>query len=200
MSTALVFSLDELLLQRLKQDDEAAMEQIFKQYYPKLFRFAYNLIRERTQAEDAVQEVMMNIWNKRQSIKISESLNAYLYMSVRNNCLRAMSKNERKYWLDEGMEDDNRFAVDNASDLLHSKDLKGKINDAIELLPPKCALVFKLSRFEEKSYKEIAAMLDISVKTVENQMGKALMLMRKSLAPYLSEVLSLLLLMTFFPS
>jgi RNA polymerase sigma-70 factor (ECF subfamily) len=91
--------------------------------------------------------------------------------------------------MDESMDDDIRLSTPESPSVYDTKNLEEKIHLAIEALPPKCGLIFKMSRFEEKTYKEIAEILSLSVKTVENQMGKALMLMRQSLASYLSQII-----------
>lgn len=90
--------------------------------------------------------------------------------------------------MEEGMEDDERIAVNDVIDHIAAKTLNEKIQKAIELLPDKCKLTFQLSRFENMSYKEIAETMNVSVKTVENQMGKALSVLRASLAPYMKDM------------
>jgi RNA polymerase sigma-70 factor (ECF subfamily) len=188
---------DEQLMQRLRNDDERALEILFKQYYTTLLRFACNIVKDKTVADDMVQEVMLKIWEKRHTLNINTSLKAYLYMAVKNHCLNQLKVNERKYWMEEGMEDDSRISVNDIVDKLNAKNLEARITEAIEYLPPKCSLIFKMSRYEGKSYKEIAEALELSVKTVENQIGKALMILRESLSPYM-QTLSVMAMMSCF--
>jgi RNA polymerase sigma-70 factor (ECF subfamily) len=178
---------DQSIIERMQQGDERALELLFKTYYAQLCRFARNMLKDSTQAEDMVQDVFMKVWDKRGQINITTSLKAYLFMAVRNHCLNALKVNERKFWMDESMEDDTRLSDDDMINELSAKSLSERINVAIDKLPAKCRQTFQLSRFEELSYKEIAETMNVSVKTVENQMGKALSFLRTTLDPYIKE-------------
>lgn len=177
---------DQQLLTRLQNDDKLALEILFKTYYAPLVRFAKNILKNKEQAEDIVQEVFLKIWDKRNEIKITTSFKAYLYMAVRNACFNTLKINERKYWLNDDLENDEQFSVNEIAVTLEAKELNQKINRIIDLLPEKCRITFQLSRFENMSYKEIAESMNVSVKTVENQIGKALSILRNSLSPHLS--------------
>lgn len=177
---------DKDLLERIQQDDKKALEILFKTYYSPLCRFAKTILKNSEQAEDVVQEVFLKIWDKRNSIAPNPSFKAYLYMAVRNHSLNLLKINERKYWLDDDLENYEILSNNEVQAQLEAKELSHKINEVIESLPEKCKLTFKLSRFENLSYKEIAEAMGLSVKTVENQMGKALALLRKEVSPYLS--------------
>lgn len=193
MSSTAELITDEQLFTRLNQHDVSGLEVLFKRYYKPLWRFAKDMLGDSDQAEDAVQEVFGKIWEKRGSIYISSTVKGYLYTAVRNNCLNLIKTNARKNFLEEGMEDDSRFSVEDVQAKLAAKTMQQKINTALELLPPKCGIIFKMSRFEDKSYKEIAEDLGLSVKTVENQMGKALQLMRTYLQPYMKELYTMII-------
>jgi RNA polymerase sigma-70 factor (family 1) len=197
MEETLTLHNDQSIIQRMQQGDEGALELLFKTYYAQLCRFARNMLKDGEQAEDMVQDVFMKVWDKRNQINITSSLKAYLYMAVRNHCLNAIKVNERKYWMDEGMEDDARLAVDDVINALSAKSLNDRIGQAINKLPAKCRLTFQLSRHEEMSYREIAETMNVSVKTVENQMGKALAFLRTNLAPYIKESIGIVLLVLF---
>lgn len=177
---------DNNILERLRNDDRQALELLFKTHYAPLCRFAKNILKDKDQAEDMVQEVFLKIWDKRNELKVSSSLKAYLFMAVKNHCLNTLKLNERKNWLDEDMENDTLLSNNEVESKLNAKQLNEKIQQAIELLPEKCKLTFQLSRHEEMSYKEIAELMNVSVKTVENQMCKALSFLRKNILPYLS--------------
>ncbi len=177
---------DNSILERLRNDDRQALELLFKTHYAPLCRFAKNILKDKDQAEDMVQEVFLKIWDKRHELKVSSSLKAYLFMAVKNHCLNTLKLNERKNWLDEDMENDTLLSNNEVESKLNAKHLNEKIQQAIDLLPEKCKLTFQLSRHEEMSYKEIAELMNVSVKTVENQMGKALAFLRKNLLPYIS--------------
>jgi RNA polymerase sigma-70 factor (ECF subfamily) len=181
-------NLDNALLQQMKQGDKKALETLFKTYYSSLVKFARNILKNTEQAEDITQDVFIKIWDKRQDLENITSFKAYLFIAVRNQCFNILKVNERKNWLDDEPENYENYMTNHVEANLNAKDLNGKINEAIELLPEKCKLTFQLSRFENLSYKEIAETMNVSVKTVENQMGKALALLRKSVLPYLNLV------------
>jgi RNA polymerase sigma-70 factor (ECF subfamily) len=184
---------DEQLMFRINNDDEQALEMLFRKYYPALVRFAKEIVKSKDQAEDMVQEVFVKIWDKRKTITVNTQAKSYLFVAVKNHCFNQLKLNERKYWMEDGMEDDIRISTTEGHNRMDEKNLEHQIRTAIDALPPKCGLIFKMSRFEEKTYKEIAETLGLSVKTIENQMGKALSLMRTSLAPYMLQSVSLVL-------
>lgn len=188
MGTLQPLHTDNQLFERMQHGDKAALEILFKTHYAPLCRFAGSILKDPEQAEDMVQEVFMRCWDKREQIQLTGSFKSYLFTAVRNHCFNTLKINERKYWMEEGMEDDERIAVNDVVDHLSAKTLNDKIQRAISLLPEKCKLTFQLSRFENMSYKEIAETMGVSVKTVENQMGKALSVLRTSLAPYMKDM------------
>ncbi len=181
-------NLDNVLLQQMKQGDKKALETLFKTYYTSLVKFARNILKNTEQAEDITQDVFIKIWDKRHDLENVSSFKSYLFMAVRNQCFNTLKVNERKNWLDDEPENYENYITNQVEANLNAKHLNEKISQAIELLPEKCKLTFQLSRFENLSYKEIAETMNVSVKTVENQMGKALALLRKSVLPYLSLV------------
>lgn len=189
MAATLQLYTEEQLLQMIIADEVNGLELLFKNYYKQLWRFAKEILKNTDAAEDAVQDVFIKFWEKRNQINITTSLKAYLFTAVRNTCFNQLKASERNVWLDDtSIQYDMKNSSPDAINNIAGKELEQKIATAIDALPPRCGLVFKLSRFENKSYKEIAEIMDISVKTVDNQMGKALMLMRQQLAPYLNMI------------
>ncbi len=177
------------IFELVKNGDRKAYEQLFKLYYAALVRFAREILKDTDAAEDLVQEVFVKMWERKQNIDIKTSIKAYLYMAVKNHCLNKLKAEQRNAFLEDGMADDVRIATNDTEEYSNTIELSKHINQALELLPPKCAIIFKMSRFEDKTYKEIAESLELSVKTVENQMGKALSILRNALSPYLSQSL-----------
>lgn len=169
--------------------DVNAFEMIFKSYYPVLCNYAYTYLKDKEEAEEIVQNVFLNVWEKRSQISIQSSLKSYLYQTVRNTCLNVIKheKVKRKHQ-EETLAIKDR-AYEAVSDRVIGKELEEKIALAIQSLPEQCRIVFTMSRFEELKYAEIASELNISVKTVENQIGKALKIMREQLKEYLPLVL-----------
>lgn len=165
---------DRHFLSELKRGKQAALEKIYAKYYDKVCATIYTYVRQRQTTEDLAQELFVKLWSKRADLTIT-SLPAYLRKMAANESLMHLRKHNS-----------NRIAVQEveiastveADDALRSKEMQAKIAFAIKQLPPTCRQIFQMSRFKQMSYKEIAAELDISPKTVENQMGKALRLMR----------------------
>lgn len=169
----------------LKEGDESAFEMMFKSHYQPLCNYAYSFLLDRDEAEEVVQATFLAIWEKKEGITIASSLKAYLYRAVRNNCLNVLKHAKIK----KRHAEESAFVSDRSHEAVAqsviSTELDQKIGDALMALPEQCRLIFKLSRYEELKYAEIAQQLNISVKTVENQIGKALKIMREQLKEYL---------------
>jgi RNA polymerase sigma-70 factor (family 1) len=186
------------LFELIRHNDQAAYEKLFRQNYVLLVRFAKDIVKDKDTAEDLVQEVFVKIWERRESIEIKTSVKAYLYMAVKNHCFTRLKAEQRHAYMDESLADDLRFSDNDTDKDTNTIDLHQHISNALDKLPPRCALIFKMSRFEYKTYQEIADVLELSVKTVENQMSKALQLMRTSLSVYLRLVAILPAIKFFF--
>ena len=172
--------------------DITAFEMLFRTYYQPLCNYAFTFLRDREDAEEIVQSTFILVWEKRDALAIRTSVKPYLYAMVRNACLNVIKheKIKQKYAVEEiALADRSHQAVEQT---VASNELEYRIKLAMEELPEQCRLVFKLSRFEELKYHEIADQLKISVKTVENHMGKALRIMREQLKDYLPLVIVLL--------
>jgi RNA polymerase sigma-70 factor, ECF subfamily len=170
--------------------DIKAFEMTFKQLYQPLVHYSHTIVKDLDEAEDIVQQAFVGIWQKRDIIKIDTSFKSYLYRAVYNASLNWVKHhNVRQMHFSEVQAVSQKTGDDH-----HFKnDLQNKVDWALEQLPEQCAKVFKLSRFEHMKYQEIANALDISVKTVENHMGKALKLMRDMLKEYLPVVIIFLI-------
>lgn len=172
------------LLVRLRRGDEAAFETIFRKWYPSLVRAAESLVRSRTVAEELVQDVMLELWKRRESLAEESSPQAYLFQATKNRALNHIrhARIER-----DGEPHATRpEAVDsNAHSLVVEEEILVAVRKAVDGLPNRCREVFELSRTHGLRYSEIAATLGISIKTVEAQMGKALRTLRQELAPWL---------------
>ena len=173
----------------LRNGDETIFEEVFRSYYPALCRYARSILNEPEAAEEAVQQTFIAVWEKRENIHFSVSLKAYLYRAVHNRCLNEIEKQKvrREYAADHMQQPETAAMPADAPQ--RQKELQTLIREAIDRLPEQCGKIFRLSRFEEMKYAEIAEHLGISVKTVENQMGKALRLMREELKEYLPVLL-----------
>jgi len=166
---------------------------LFRTYYQPLCNYAYTFVQDRDEAEEIVQSTFMSVWEKRDTLEIKTSVKPYLYAMVRNACLNLIKheKIKQQHVTHELALSDQ--SIEAVSQTVMASELESKINQALNKLPEQCRLVFKLSRFEELKYAEIADQLNISVKTVENQMGKALKIMREQLKDYLPVLLVMMI-------
>lgn len=173
---------DTELLKIFYEDGSKGLELIFKEYYEVMCLTALRITKERSLAEDIVQEVFYELFRKRDTVQI-QSLVGYLKRSVYNRSLNKIKSNKDIFDSDDlniELSDNSVSSQEN----LEFKELEDYLNEVIDRLPEKCRLVFILNRFEELSYKEVAAKMEISVKTVENQMSKALRILREEMVNY----------------
>ncbi len=173
--------LDETeILKQLKAGDQSVMKKLFDRHHKALCQTAFALLNDRAAMDDVVQSVFIKLWQKKESINIEQSLAIYLKgMTIKESISFIRGK--------KSFEDESQLVQYAVQPLYHShtrssEEIKEQIQLAVQNLPPKCQLVFKLSKYEGLSYKEIANFLNISVKTVENQMGKALKMLRIALS------------------
>ncbi len=183
---------DEQIASLLVKRDEAAFEQVFKTHYKNLHAYSFTILKDEDEAEETVQQVFFKLWERSEQLNFSGSVAAYLYRAVHNESLNFLKHQKVK--------DSHRLHVaysmkNNAEQpqgKMARKELEEKFKQALNELPEQCRTVFQLSRFEDLKYKEIADKLDISVKTVENHMGKALKLLRTKLVDFLTLLIILL--------
>lgn len=179
---------EQHIVQAIRQGDERVFESLFRNHYQPLCRYATTLINDPDEAEEIVQQVFIQIWERREALEINLSIQAYLYKAVRNSSLNKIKHGKvRRLYAEEVTALTSQSEP--ASEMTFQNELQKQIHSAIESLPEQCRIIFKLSRFEELKYAEIAEHLSISVKTVENQMGKALKIMREQLKDYLPLVI-----------
>jgi len=173
------------VLEKIQSGNESAYEMIFRTFYQPLCRYAYSFLEDKEEAEEVVQSAFITVWEKRKSIDIQTSLKSYLYRMVRNGCLNVIKHEKVKQQHVAHEMAVTEVSYESVSQKVYASELESKISEALKALPEQCRLVFQLSRFEELKYQEIADQLQISVKTVENHMGKALRIMREQLKEYL---------------
>jgi len=175
---------NEMLLS-VQTGNLTAFEMVFKTFYQPLCRYAYSFLNNKDEAEEVVQSTFIQVWEKRSSIEIQTSFKSYLYRMVRNACLNVIKHEKVKQMHVNYEMAYGEVMRESVHETVTSNELETKISEAMLKLPEQCRIVFQLSRFEDLKYAEIAEQLQISVKTVENQMGKALKIMRENLKEYL---------------
>ncbi|HXL86855.1 MAG TPA: RNA polymerase sigma-70 factor [Gemmatimonadaceae bacterium] len=172
------------LQQRIRAGDESAFDIVFRAHYSRLVRMAESIVGERAPAEEIAQEVMLELWRRRESLHVEQSFGAYLIRATRNRALNHV-RHQRivaRELAAATLESSESPGTD--ADTL-GVELERVVSEAIAALPARCREVFELSRVQGMRYVEIASVLDISVKTVEKRMGQALAELRERLAPWL---------------
>jgi RNA polymerase sigma-70 factor, ECF subfamily len=176
---------NEAIIPLLAKRDENAFEQVFKTYYKNLHAYVCSMLKEEMYAEEIVQQVFFKLWERADNIAITGSVAAYLYRAVHNESLNHLKHQKVKASHQMHVAYSMKDADEVAPRTLQAKELEKKIHAVLSELPEQCRTIFQMSRFEEMKYREIAGRLSISIKTVENQMGKALKILREKLAEYL---------------
>lgn len=183
-----------ITMKPLSADSELEFEQLFKEHFKSLYAYAFTILKNEAIAEETVQNVFYKIWEKKVPGNIQTSLKAYLYKAVYHESLNHLKhqKIKARYQV-HIMQQTNNHNDQGASRKILVKELEEKLRDAMNALPRQCRTIFQMSRFDGLKYQEIADQLGISVKTVENQMGKALKQLRVKLIDYLP-----IFMLTFF--
>lgn len=175
---------DQELLALLRKNPDRGIEQIFRQYYAYVCQAVYRILPDEVLVEDICQEVFLELWRRRSRLEVKTSLSAYLRRAAVNRTLNYLR--DQKITFDEDSDElPLTSQMTGVVQDLEAKEMEELIDRAIDQLPERCRLVFVLSRFHEMSYQQIADELDISVKTVENQISKALKYLRETLGPHL---------------
>jgi len=168
--------------------DELAFQQLFEFYIHGLSRFTYAILRNKELAEEAVSDVFFKIWIHRAKIEGIENFKAYLYTSARNTALNYLDKEKReKAILLEDIKVSMPINEICPESELISKELKEAIGLAIDHLPERCKLIYSLAKVENLKYKEIAQILDISVKTIDHQLTIAIKKIGEEIQKYLGD-------------
>ncbi len=160
---------------KVTNDDEAAFTQLYLHFGKKLIHFALSLVRSKEIAEEITEDVFVNLWANRHLISEIENLTVYLYVAVKNRSLNALSQKAKELiaapfdYLDTIMDE---FAAD-PYDIMITSEMMASMQHAIDDLPPRCKIIFKLIREDGLKYKEVADILNISVSTIDTQMAIA---------------------------
>lgn len=168
------------IVDRLRGKDKSAFELVFKEYFHIMKLYAARFMETIEEAEEITQDVFVKFWEKCDSLSPESSIKSYLYRSIHNSCLNALKHEKVK---DAYREHVIKFLESSTvtEEEIDQDNLRERISSEIDRLPPRCSQIFKLSRYDGLKYHEIAEHLDISVKTVEVQMGKALRVLREEL-------------------
>lgn len=176
------------LLSLLRQDDESALKKLYHLYYDRLFRFAMHLVKNEMSGEEIISDLFFNIWQNRKKLTSIRDLDSYLFASVRNRCLNHIDKENRRpksealstsiEYIPDGSDPENMVITD---------ELNRVLSHAVESLPDRCRIIFKLAREDELKYREIADILGISVRTIDAQMNIAKQKIEEVLQKYFND-------------
>ena len=172
--------LDLELFKKACNGNEQAFTTFFNNYYEQLYRFAGRFIKDSDAAENIIQNMFVYIWVRRTNINVEQNVKAYLYTSVRNQCINFLKKSKRTFNLNMNTEVQIE-SIKSPEENLIKDEMFTAVHNAIERLPEKCRRIYLMKKYDELSYKEIAEILGISINTVKTQMKRALKSLLKQL-------------------
>jgi RNA polymerase sigma-70 factor (family 1) len=167
---------DPVLLARIASGEEGAFRQVYVFYYRRLYQFAYALVKTREPAEEIVEDVFVRIWQQRETVATIQNLRVYLYTAVKNSALNYLSQKARQSITEpfDHIHVSLESSADTPEQILITAEIQQKIQIAVDALPPRCKMIFKLVREDGLKYKEIGSILNISVNTIDAQMAIAI--------------------------
>jgi RNA polymerase sigma-70 factor (ECF subfamily) len=176
---------DKILLNLMREGDSASFNALFDRYWEMLYATVFSVCSDREVCSEIVHDIFLNLWLKREKLQI-ESFKAYIVASARYHVYRHV-KNARRKSLEyrEDLEYSSRVSMNDGELNIHYQDLEKSVDKELEELPRRCKEIFTLSRREQLSNDEIATRLDISKRTVENQLTHALRHLRLSMRHFL---------------
>ncbi len=165
------------------ENKEKKFESAFRLHYGELHAYAFKFVENTDVAEEVVQQVFLKLWESEWENKVINSLRAYLYRSVHNNCMNFLKRSKLKQRYQEYQ---SYHGIQQQGFLEKDNELRTQLSNALAILPEKSRTIFEMSRFQELKYHEIADSLQISLKSVERHMTKVLKHLRVHLAEYLA--------------
>lgn len=176
---------DHILLFRcIQRDDRAALNTLFSHYYQGLCTFANSFLHNTEEAEECVADVFISLWKNRKSLSIKSNFRAYLYTAVKYSAFACLRKRRPAFEDIDTIPDTMTEDPWGTEQVVLQSELERHVDQAIETLPFRCRQVFRLSREDGLSYKEISEVLNISEKTIENHLARAIQILRKNLRMY----------------
>ncbi len=185
------FVKQDILINNLKKGVESAYEALFKTFYSELVIYANRFLYDMEASKETVQELFVSIYEKRATLNIASSLKAYLYRAVQNKCINYIHARKTKEKYAIFIKNQEKKDVNSIERAMDMAELENALYAAIGELPPKCRMIFKMNRFDGYTNGEIAERLELSKRTVETQITKALKILRTRLQSYIKETLIL---------
>lgn len=170
-------------------DDESAYREIFISFYKPLQQFAFSFVKSRELAEEIVSDVFLKIWLNRSELHLVENLKVYLYVSIKNTSLKYLLKQHRQVAISiDELEVELESFSRTPEEIMLTAEMLNKIKESVNSLPPRCKIIFKLIKEDGLKYKEVAEILNISIKTIDNQLAIALKKISKALSVDLERI------------
>ncbi|PSR54967.1 hypothetical protein AHMF7605_16380 [Adhaeribacter arboris] len=167
-----------------KIKDLTTFDSIYRQYWPELFDVAYKRVHSPEKAEEIIQDLFVELWEKKDQIQIKESVAAYLFGALKFRILNHLRHEKVRETHLQVVREEASAITNNLEEEIYVNDLESAYQNQVSNLPEKCRAAFELSRREQLSFKEIALKLNVSVNTVEKQVGKALRVLRFNLKDF----------------
>lgn len=177
---------DQLLIERLLNDGEKAFDYIYDLYWKQLFQYTYNRLQSEDIAKDMVQEVFISLWNKKDRLKLTSSLSAYLFSILRFKLINHYHASEVRSQHAFHVNQYDHPSENNIDQRVYVNEMNSLLNSSIQNLPSKMKEVFELSRINGHSTRQISDQLNISEQTVKNQLSTALKRLRLNFSDYLT--------------
>lgn len=178
----------ELQYQISRYEDQSAYKSLFFLLFPSLQNFAFSIVKSRVLAEEIASDLLLDVWVRRQKLMEIENLKLYLFVSVKNAAVTRLKQEKKlaKFSL-EDLQVEFASEYSNPYQTAELHELEITLAKAVKELPPSCQLIYKLAKEDRLKYKEIAQLLDLSVKTIDNQLAIALKRITAALASHLSK-------------
>lgn len=169
------------LFQNMSESDESALWQLHEKFFPKIFRFVLALVGSKESTEEIVNDTFLDLWQKRHLLPNVSNPDVYIFICAKNRALKQLKKQNNYIKALENFHDIPCTISLTPHDMLVSSEIQRRINLAIQALPPQCKLIFSLVKENNLKYKDVATLLGLSVKTIENQMTVALKKLSQSI-------------------
>ncbi|MDD2953243.1 MAG: RNA polymerase sigma-70 factor [Parabacteroides sp.] len=173
------------LLKALSRGEHKAFDQLFISYYPKLKMFLKGFLPTEAEAEDLAQDVFVKLWNYRERLSQVENINSYLYRMAKNTLYTYLEHSFSRDLIDDMKDASEVLSAESLEDMLFAKELEELIDRKVEAMPPQRKAVYCMSRKQGLSIEEIAFRMDLSKRTVETHLYKALVDIRKVIFAFL---------------
>lgn len=171
------------ILNELRNGNSRAFDYVFNEYHALLTRFAFSFVKDQDQADNLVQEVLIKLWEKRESLTNIDNLGAYLMTMVRNQSIDLIRKEKASYKIFQNLHPEE--SGNTTEEQISKNEFEEKLLQSLLKLPERCRMAFEMSRFDGISNKDIAQKMEITVKGVEALIGRSLKLLRTELEEFL---------------